>query len=351
MTKLNVRLILISIILILVTSIVFSVSTFALNLNIKERKIVVFNDDVSNIQQEKILNKHGAEKLKDLTKINAKVISISKNSNLKDEDKIKYIEDDIILSISKHPKTKTPKATPLATPTQPSQIIPWGIDYMEVQQYWDSTNIDSVKVGIVDTGISLNHPDLVDNVKGGFNTINNNKSANDDNGHGTFVAGIVAAANNEIGVVGMVPDVDLYAIKVLDSNGNGYLSDIIEGIEWAINNDMNFLNLSFGNGNNSESLHEIIIKAYDSGITMVAAAGNNYGRYSDYPAAYPEVMSIGAINKDGDVAVFSATTGVDIFAPGVEIYSTYKDGLYTNMDGTSFASPHVCGKLILSTRF
>lgn len=144
----------------------------------------------------------------------------------------------------------------------------------------------------------------------------------------------------------MVPDADLYAIKVLDNMGNGYISDIIEGIEWGIKNNMEFLNMSFGTTENSQSLHSIIIKALESGITMVAAAGNNYGGVSEYPAAYPEVISVGAINIDGSIASFSAQQGVDLYAPGVGIYSTYKDGLYKSMDGTSFAAPYICGKII-----
>ena len=150
---------------------------------------------------------------------------------------------------------------------------------------------------------------------------------------------------NEFGVVGMVTDADIYAIKVMDSSGNGYVSDIIEGIDWAIKNDLDILNMSISTTNNSESLHDIVKKANDAGIIMVAAAGNNYGGASEFPAAYPEVVSVGAIDENGSIADFSALEGVDVYAPGVDIYSTYLNNGYLSMSGTSMAAPHYCGTI------
>ncbi len=103
--------------------------------------------------------------------------------------------------------------------------------------------------------------------------------------------------------------------------------------------------MSFGTINDSQSLHEAIIRAKNAGILLAAAAGNNYGGSCEYPAAYSEVISVGAISKDGNIAPFSAQDGVDVFAPGEDIYSTYLGKTYLIMGGTSAAVPHIVGKL------
>jgi subtilisin len=211
----------------------------------QDRKIVVFKNSIDRAKKNALLKKHGVEKIKELQSINGVVVKLSKENKLKDENEIAYIEDDLIISISKKPE-KDPVETP---PPPVPEVIPWGIEWMCAPDYWGQTDTDNVKVAIIDTGIDLDHPDLKDNIKGGFNALKKNKPANDDNGHGTHIAGIVAAVDNDIGVIGMAPDADLYAVKVLDSSGNGYVSDVIEGIDWAINNDIDILNMSVGTVN------------------------------------------------------------------------------------------------------
>lgn len=327
-----------AIIVLLVSSLILSTVTAYAGNTDKERKIVVFSQNIDAKQKEEVLKKHDGVKIKDLDCINGVVVNLPKNNRLKDQDEVLYVEDDIIVSLN----AKKPKPSP--TPT-PSEVIPWGIEYMGAPNMW-SSDTDNIKVGVVDTGIDLEHPDLKENIRGSYNAISNNKSGNDDNGHGTHVAGIIAACQNGIGVVGMVPNADLYAIKVLDSTGSGYVSDIIEGFDWAMKNDMDILNMSFGTINDSQSLHDAIIKTSQAGITMVAAAGNNYGGACEYPAAYSEVVSVGALDVNGNIACFSAVDGVNVYAPGVDIYSTGLDGKYVEMDGTSMAAPHFVGRLI-----
>ncbi len=315
-----------------------SVSVFASSSEATERKIVVFKSSVGMARKEEIIKKHGGVKIKALDCINAVAVNLPKNSKLKYLEDVLYMEDDAIVSV------KAKKVKPVPVP-QPLEVIPWGVEYMGAPAMW-SNETDNIKVGIVDTGIDLDHPDLKDNIKGSYNAISSRKSGNDDNGHGTHVAGIIGAAKNSIGVVGMVPNADLYAIKVLDSTGNGYISDIIEGIEWAVKNNMDILNMSFGTTTDSQSLHDAVIKASQAGIIMVAAAGNNYGGVCEYPANYAEVISVGAIDRSGNIADFSAIKGVDTWAPGVGNYSTGIDGGYVEMDGTSMATPHWVGKEI-----
>jgi len=189
----------------------------------------------------------------------------------------------------------------------------------------------------------LTHPDLKTNIKGGYNAIYPTKSANDDNGHGTHVAGTIAALNNTIGVVGVGPQINLYAVKVLDRRGSGYLSDVIEGLDWAAANGIQVVNMSLGTSSNVLSFHDAVVRAKAAGVTLVAAAGNSGGTVS-YPAAYPEVIAVSATDNTNTIASWSSRgLEVDLAAPGVSIFSTYKGSSYATLSGTSMASPHVAG--------
>ncbi len=315
------------------------------------RKIVMFEENVDQVKKDKILEKHGATKVKEIIGTNAIVVHVSSDDLLINEPDIKYIEDDIIVSISgKIDDDAKVKKKDEIGPEQPAEVIPWGVQYMGATDIWEITKGEGVKVAIIDTGVDIDHPDLVDNIKGGYNTITKKGSYNDDNGHGTHIAGIIAASDNEIGVIGVAPEVDLYSIKSLDSNGEGYVSDIIEAIEWSIVNDIDIINMSFGFIMKSTALYESILDASKSGIVMVAAAGNNYGGYAEYPAAYPEVVSIGGIDEEGNPTDFSARNGIDIWAPSTSIYSTYTNDNYVEMEGTSMAAAHWTGKFILQMK-
>ena len=211
-----------------------------------------------------------------------------------------------------------------------------------------------LKLAVVDTGIDLDHPDLAVNIKGGVNTIQTWQSADDDNGHGTHVAGIVAALNNAIGVVGVGPDIDLYAVKVLNRRGSGYVSDIIEGLDWVISNNIDVVNMSLGTSSDVQAFHDAVIVAKNAGIVIVAAAGNSGPSNNSviYPAKYSEVVAVSATNStDGQPSWSSRGPEVDLAAPGESIYSTYRGGGYRTLSGTSMATPHVAGAaaLVLAT--
>lgn len=207
-----------------------------------------------------------------------------------------------------------------------------------------------MKLAIVDTGIDLDHKDLQANIAGGVNTINPLKTANDDNGHGTHVAGIAGAINNTIGVVGVAPQVSLYAVKVLGRNGAGWLSDLIEGLTWCIDNGVQVVNMSLGSNSDNQSFHDAVTAVYNAGISQVAAAGNNGDGYGTgtgavtYPAAYPEVIAVTATDSTDNLALFSSYgSAADLAAPGVSVYSTWNNGYYYTLSGTSMACPHVAG--------
>lgn len=240
------------------------------------------------------------------------------------------------------------------TPLQPAQTVPWGVSHVEADAVWSATTGSGVKVAVVDTGIDVAHPDLTANLKGGYNAISPNRSYADDNGHGTHVAGTIAAAANSIGVVGVAPSVDLYAVKVLGRSGSGWISDIIAGIQWAVTADVDVINMSLGSSAYSAAFDLACQKAIDAGVTIVAAAGNS-GPGMDtvgYPAKFERVLGVSAVGASDVIASFSSRgDGVDIAAPGVSIPSTYKGQSYATLSGTSMASPHVAGvaALVLTT--
>lgn len=230
-----------------------------------------------------------------------------------------------------------------------SQTIPWGIhstgSYITRQA---EGSVDSrIKVAVFDTGIS-SHPDL--NIAGGVSYVDTSPSYADDKGHGTHIAGTIAALDNSFGVVGAAPETELYAVKVADSSGDGYTSSVIQGIEWAIDHDINIINMSFVSAQYSELLHKAIQKASSAGIIIVAAAGNN-GSGEDtvqYPAKYPEVVAVGAIESSHHRTDFSATGDeLDLVAPGFGVMSTMTNDGYGVSSGTSNAAAHVTGAAAL----
>ena len=336
----------------LVGALIFSLFTLAKAQNFKERKIVVFKSGVDEKTKEVLLSSVGAEKIKDLRLVNGKAVWVSKKgeAELLKSGKVLRIDPDVEVYALENVRIKGVKP-------QPSQTLTWNIDRVDAEISWGISTGDPVKVGVIDTGIDLKHPDLQANIKGGYNAINPLKSPNDDNGHGTHVAGIIAALNNSIGVVGVGPNIDLYAIKVLNASGSGYLSDVIDGIEWVINQKNTqggdwVINMSLGTSQDVGSFHDAIVRAYNAGVVIVAAAGNSGGAVS-FPAAYPEVIAVSATDDTNQIASWSSRgPEVDLAAPGVNIYSTYKGQSYATLSGTSMAAPHVTGAaaLIIDTK-
>ncbi|NIO10875.1 MAG: S8 family serine peptidase, partial [Deltaproteobacteria bacterium] len=205
-------------------------------------------------------------------------------------------------------------------------------------------------MAILDSGIDIDHPDLDDNLTGCENFIYWWRNCNDDNGHGTHVAGIIAAEDNSFGVVGVAPEAKIYALKVLNSRGSGYLSDVLEALDWAIAHDMDVVNMSLGTDSNIASFHEAVQGVYQAGIILVAAGGNDGpgSNTIDYPAAYPEVIAVSAIDAADNVPSWSSRgPEINVTAPGVSIYSTYRGGGYRTMQGTSMSTPHVTGAVAL----
>ncbi|HGJ66038.1 TPA: peptidase S8 [bacterium] len=293
-----------------------------------ERWIVIFDKSMNEDDENKCIKESGGNFIKNIPIIKGKVITADnkKAEALKNKKGVIRIDPDVIVNAH-------------------AQTLPWGVNRIDADLAWKSSSGSGVKVGIIDTGISTVHKDL--KVYGGINTING-ISYNDDNGHGSHVAGIVSALNNTSGVVGVAYNARLYAIKALNSSGSGYLSDIIEGLDWCINNGIKVINMSLGTSSNVKSFEDAVKKVYSLGIVMVASAGNSSGGAVSYPAAYAEVIAVSATNTNDSIASFSSIgPEVELSAPGVNIYSTYKSTSFAYMSGTSMAAPHVTGTVAL----
>ncbi len=258
------------------------------------------------------------------------------------------------------------------TPPPPAgQELPTGINRVdaELSATADIDGVDervNVDVAVIDTGIDTDHPDL--NVVGGVGCVLEGVWE-DDNGHGSHVAGTIAALDNDLGVVGVAPGARLWAVKVLNKRGSGTWSQIICGIDWVTANNatIEVANMSLSGAGtdgpcNDGGMHEAICNSVAAGVTYVVAAGNNAtDAATRVPAAYDEVITVSALadgdglpgglvnptctSEEDDTFAYFSNYGadVDLIAPGVCIYSTYKGGGYTTMSGTSMASPHVAG--------
>lgn len=306
-----------------------------------QRKIVVFQTwFVDDVAQDELINRAGGVKIKNLDLIGAKAVYLPSRAEatLARQPGVLRIDDDVVVEALIRGGIAAKPAR-----TQAPEVLPWGINRIDAEKVWGITTGDPIKVAIVDTGIDVKHPDLKDNLKGGVSTVGYTRSYNDDNGHGTHVAGIAAAIDNTIGVIGVGPKIDLYAVKVLDRRGSGYLSDVIEGLDWAIANGMQVVNMSLGTASDVQSFRDAVARVNAAGITQVAAAGNTGGAVI-YPAAYPEVIAVSATDNTDTIASWSSRgPEIDLAAPGVNIYSTYKGSTYKTLSGTSMAAPHVTG--------
>lgn len=222
----------------------------------------------------------------------------------------------------------------------------WNLPVIGTENGWAiSRGSKKITIALVDTGVDLDHPDLKNRLVGGYNVLADNNNPDDDNGHGTHVAGIIASeTNNGRGVAGITWYNKIMPVKAMGSKGYGTTSDIAKGIYWAVDHGAKVINLSLGNYQPSRVLKEAIDYAYNKDVVLVAAAGNDHTRQPTYPASYPEVMAVSAVDQDGKLAEFSNHgTYVDVAAPGVYIPSTYFKKQYAALSGTSMASPHVAG--------
>lgn len=348
--------------------------------------IIVLNDDVEDVDGvvDGMEKAHGLGHLvtyKHAIKGFAASISDSELAKVKNDPRVKFVTEDRVVhaydvSDSRNGGSGSGKPGSI----QPAQIIPTGVNRINVENLGNQGA--GIVVAVIDTGIDTGHPDLAGQVVGGINC-STGKPGNykDGNGHGTHVAGTIAALNNSIGVVGVAPKAKLLAVRVLDNAGSGTWSSVICGIDWvtanALDKNIKVANMSLGGPGSSDNscgntdndaLHQAICRSRDAGVTYVVAAGNEGDNASNHvPSAYDDaVITVSALaDSDGmfggsgpntnygdyiddTFATFSNFgTVVDLGAPGVDIRSTWKGGAYNTISGTSMASPHVAGAAAL----
>lgn len=224
------------------------------------------------------------------------------------------------------------------------EVIPEGVQAIHAPAAWSMALGDGVKVAIIDTGIDLAHPDLAANIAGGINLVEAGAPPQDDVGHGTHVAGTVAAAQNAAGIVGVAPRALLYSLKVLGLRVTGLLSDIILALQWVVDQRIQIVNISLGTPTYVQALERAVTNALNAGVVIVAGAGNGGPEAVEYPAAIPGVLTVGAVTASGQIGPFSSTgPHIDLVAPGVGILSTIPGNRYGVSSGTSMASPHAAG--------
>ncbi len=262
---------------------------------------------------------------------------------LADDPEVKIVEQDQIIALS--PIHATAKPAP-PTPT-PTQTIPWGIT-----RVGGGTTTPTATAWIIDSGIDLDHPDLNVDVARSRSFVTTSTTPDDQNGHGTHVAGTVGAKNNTIGVVGVAPGVTLVSVRVLDRKGSGTTSGVIAGVDYVKANGKSgdVANMSLGGGV-STTLDAAVLSA-SSVVKFALAAGNeSMDANNSSPARVngTNIYTVSAMSSTDTWASFSnyGNPPVDYCAPGVSIYSTYKGGGYATLSGTSMASPHVAGLLLL----
>lgn len=298
-----------------------------------ERLIVSFKDKIDYA----LLEEMGAEIHEEFEAISAVSVTLPNEHMVQAasaESSIAYIEENTIV-------------------TAAAQTTTWGYKAVKANT---ATSLGytgkGVKIAIVDSGINAKHPDL--KVAGGVSKIDQSSAYTDNNGHGTHVAGVIGAQNNNIGTVGVAPDASLYSVKVLSANGIGTLEGVVAGIQWAIDQKVDIINMSLTINNDKQSLRDITKKAYDAGIVIVAASGNERekGLYKDvlFPARYPSVIAVGAVSESNKLSYFSNFgASQELVAPGENILSSFANSKtttqedYATSEGTSVASPFVAG--------
>jgi len=220
----------------------------------------------------------------------------------------------------------------------------WALTSIQISSLWQiTTGSQEVLVAILDTGIDSNHEDLSGQIEAEANFTQEDTS-DDAYGHGTHIAGIIAAKNNSIGIVGIAPGCRLLNVKVADDKGRCQASDLLKGIIWAVDNGAKVINISIEIKESSSDLEEAIKYAWNHGTLIVAAAGNNGGQNTVYPAYYKNCIAVAAIKEDNSLAPLSNYGDwIDLAAPGFQIYSTLPGDSYSYESGTSFAAAHVSG--------
>lgn len=260
---------------------------------------------------------------------------------------LKIIFPLLAILITSWPATNTGYVASI--PSQPSSFDEqWGLSTIMAPQAWEITSGGSaVLVAILDTGIDQTHEDLVDKVIANVN-FTDSPTADDVHGHGTHIAGIIAATADNAGITGLAYNSSLMNVKVAEDDGSCDPATVAKGIMWAVDNGANVINISLTITKPSSTLENALNYAWDKGAVIIAAAGNNFSSTPAYPAAYPNVIAVAATDKDDRLPKWSNRGDwVSLAAPGVDIYSILPGDDYGYQSGTSQAAALVSGEAAL----
>ncbi len=239
-----------------------------------------------------------------------------------------------------------------------SETMDWGLKLLGVPNAWKITRGSGVRVAVLDTGADQTHVERGD-LQGAVENLADFTGSRfgwiDFQGHGTHTAGTIGARQNNLGVIGVAPQCSLLIGKVLGDDGSGTSASVAAGIDWAVSQKADLISMSLGSPEPSPDIHAAILRAVKAGVFVVCAAGNEQDGQAasvdtvGYPARWPETVAVGAVDADGHVASFSSRgPEVDICAPGVDVLSTYLNGGYAKLSGTSMATPFVAGVVALA---
>lgn len=305
---------------------------------VKDEVLLKFNLGVSKQEIQEILKKHNLVEVSDdaLSKIGYIKVRIPDG-----RDVISVIEE-----IRKEYKLKIPEPNYISntlTVYDPLYNNQWYIPDTDFDKAWEKTESKNpIKIAVVDSGVDAGHPDLNGKILNGCDFVNDDTDASDDHGHGTFVAGIIAATANDIGIKGLYSNAQIIPIKAIDNNGLGTYEDVACGIIYAADNGAKVINLSIGGYGYSFLLQAAVDYALEKGCILVAAGGNDGIEQAIYPAGYPDVIGVSALGYNSRIW-FHSNSGkhIDVSAPGLNILSTGLNNSYIYASGTSASTPMV----------
>jgi subtilisin family serine protease len=338
-------------------------------------KIITFADGLGPADRALIVESRGGKILKDFPFINGVLASFpdgAKAADLARARGVESAEDDLeinwlasespqaletaqaalteLLNGARGPARPAEAAAP--APISPVYIttanadgkterLPWSLVRLGAMKAWPYTKGRGARVAVLDGGVQCSHPDLAPNCAPGYNVLAPGTPPDDEKGHGTHVAGIIAGALNWSGMAGLAPEATIVPVKVLNSSGNGKVSQIIEGMEWAVGQKVDVINMSLGAPGYIEAQAKAVKAARKAGVLVVCAAGNFAGEIG-YPAGYEDSVAVTALDFSNKLASFSCSgPAADFTAPGVRIYSSFPVNSFYLADGTSQAAPHI----------
>lgn len=314
--------------------------------------LIQFTPDSAPNERNAFINSIGGSTRTQIDALNTYIVTARPNYDIgtaPESEIVVRIEYDAVAQSAQTDDTGSP-----STPNDPRYGEQWAFPVVGLPDAWGSLPSRNVTIAVIDSGICANHPDLQGRILPGYDFVDDDNDPTDTFGHGCGVAGVIAAnTNNGIGIAGIAPNVQIMPLRVLGDNGLGSYSSIANAIIYAVDNGADIINLSLAGPTSSVILEAAVAYAVDSGVVVIAAAGNFSSPNAFYPAAYPSVIAVGSIDP-GTLATSSFSNfgpDIDVLAPGRDILTTNMEGGYEFASGTSFAAPIVAGITAMSEAF